>query len=135
MNSIDKVEAAMQTINPSPDAGSMPDNEYGLNPIVNFLMQEKVLAPKQVESATRIQTKLETQRSLLQVLKELKLIADYEIKKAIKDCRPAMCIGSILVELGYLAPDDLKRALSIQEEEGHSRKIGEILLGYHLLDE
>jgi type IV pilus assembly protein PilB len=135
MNSTDKVEAAMQTINPTPVAGSMPDNEYGLNPIVNFLLQEKVLAPKQVEYATRIQTKLETQRSLLQVLKELKLIADYEIKKAIKDCRPAMCIGSILVEMGYLSPDDLKRALSIQKEEGHSRKIGEILLDYHLIDE
>ena len=47
----------------------------GLNPIVDFLLQEKLLAPKQVEYATRVRTKLETPRPLLEVVKELKLIA------------------------------------------------------------
>ncbi|MBE9543731.1 MAG: Flp pilus assembly complex ATPase component TadA, partial [Proteobacteria bacterium] len=113
----------------------MPENECGMNPIVDLLLQEKLLAPKQVEYATRVRTKLETPRSLLEVLKELKLIADDEIKKAVKDSRLPMCIGNILVELGYIKPDDLQRALNIQADEKNSRKLGEILLEHRLIDE
>ncbi len=125
----------MHTINPSPGEGPMPDNECGMNPIVDLLLQEKLLAPKQVEYATRVRTKLETPRSLLEVLKELKLIADDEIKKAVKDSRLPMCIGNILVELGYIKPDDLQRVLNIQADEKNSRKLGEILLEHRLIDE
>ena len=125
----------MHTINPSPGEGPVSGNECGLNPIVDFLLQEKLLAPKQVEYATRVRTKLETPRPLLEVLKELKLIADDQIKKAVKDSRISMCIGNILVELGYIKPDDLQRALDIQAADNNRRKIGEILLEHHLIDE
>ncbi len=125
----------MHTINPSPGEGPMPENECGMNPIVDLLLQEKLLVPQQVEYATRVRTKLETPRSLLEVLKELKLIADDEIKKAVKDSRLPMCIGNILVELGYIKPDDLQRALNIQADEKNSRKLGEILLEHRLIDE
>jgi type IV pilus assembly protein PilB len=113
----------------------MPENECGMNPIVDLLLQEKLLVPQQVEYATRVRTKLETPRSLLEVLKELKLIADDEIKKAVKDSRLPMCIGNILVELGYIKPDDLQRALNIQSDEKNRRKLGEILLEHRLIDE
>ena len=125
----------MHTINPFPGEGPVSGNECGLNPIVDFLLQEKLLAPKQVEYATRVRTKLETPRPLLEVLKELKLIADDQIKKAVKDSRISMCIGNILVELGYIKPDDLQRALDIQAADNNSRKIGEILLEHRLIDE
>jgi len=46
-----------------------------------------------------------------------------------------MCIGSILVELGYVKPADLQRALNIQADEKNRRKIGEILLEHRLIDE
>jgi len=113
----------------------MPANEGSLTPILDLLLQEKVLNPGQVLYANRIQTKLETPRALLEVLKEIELITDDEIKKAVKDCRPAICIGNLLVELGYLKPDDLQHVLSIQQDEGHSRKLGEILLEHRLIDE
>ena len=125
----------MHTINPFPGEGPVSGIECGLNPIVDFLLQEKLLAPKQVEYATRVRTKLETPRPLLEVLKELKLIADDQIKKAVKDSRISMCIGNILVELGYIKPDDLQRALDIQAADNNSRKIGEILLEHRLIDE
>ena len=125
----------MHTINPFPGEGPVSGNECGLNPIVDFLLQEKLLAPKQVEYATRVRTKLETPRPLLEVLKELKLIADDQIKKAVKDSRISMCTGNILVELGYIKPDDLQRALDIQAADNNSRKIGEILLEHRLIDE
>ncbi|MFC1881219.1 secretion system protein E, partial [Thermodesulfobacteriota bacterium] len=106
-----------------------------MNPIVDLLLQEKLVAPKQIEYATRVQDKLDTPRSLLEVLKDLKLIAEDQIKKVVKDTRLPMCIGTILAELGYIKPDDLQRALNIQADEKNSRKLGEILLEHHLIDE
>ena len=74
-------------------------------------------------------------RSLLEVLKELNLIADEQIIKAVRDSRLPMCIGTILVELGYIKPPDLQRALGIQADEKNSRKLGEILLEHRLIEE
>jgi len=125
----------MHTLNTPSNEDLFSGPECGMNPIVDLLLQEKLLAPKQVEYATRVQTKLETPRSLLEVLKELKLIADDDIKNAVKDSRVPMCIGNILVELGYIKPDDLQRALNIQAGEKNSRKLGEILLENSLIDE
>jgi type IV pilus assembly protein PilB len=125
----------MHPQNPSTNQNPLSGTENGMNPIVDLLLQEKLVAPKQVEYATRVQTKLDTPRSLLEVLKDLKLIADDEIKKAVRDSRLPMCIGTILVELGYLKSHDLQRALNIQADEKNSRKLGEILLEHHLIDE
>ena len=125
----------MQTPIPPADNAIWTNAECGLNPIVELLLQEKLLAPKQVEYATRVQNKLETPRSLLEVLKELNIIADDEIKKAVKESRLPMCIGTILVELGYIKPEELQRALSIKADVKNSRKLGEILLEHRLIDE
>ena len=125
----------MQTSNPTTNEALKTNAECGLNPIVDLLLQEKLLIPKQVEYATRVQNKLETPQSLLEVLKELKIIADDEIKKAVRESRLPMCIGTILVELGYIQPDQLQRALSIQADDKNSRKLGEILLEHRLIDE
>jgi len=125
----------MQTQNPPTGETPFSGMQSGMNPIVDFLLQEKLLAPKQVEYASRVQTKLETPRSLLEVLKELNLIADDQIKKAVTDSRIPMCIGSILVELGYIKIADLQRALDIQADEENRRKLGEILMEHRLIDE
>ena len=125
----------MQTPIPPVDDAMWANAECGLNPIVDLLLQEKLLVPKQVEYATRVQNKLDTPRSLLEVLKELNIIADDEIKNAVRKSRLPMCIGTILVELGYIKPDDLQRALSIKADEKNNRKLGEILLEHRLIDE
>lgn len=46
-----------------------------------------------------------------------------------------MCIGTILVELGYIKTVDLQRALNIQADEKNRRKLGEILMEHRLIDE
>ncbi len=125
----------METINSSQSEAVMAENGCGLNPIVDLLLQEKLLAPKQLEYATRVQNKLGTPRSLLEVLKELKLVAEDEIKKAVTESRIPMCIGTILVELGYIKTVDLQRALNIQADEKNRRKLGEILMEHRLIDE
>jgi len=125
----------MQTQNPPTGEIPFSGTQSGMNPIVDLLLQERLLAPKQVEYASRVQTKLETPRSLLEVLKELNLIADDQIKKAVTDSRIPMCIGSILVELGYIKIADLQRALDIQADEENRRKLGEILMEHRLIDE
>ncbi len=60
---------------------------------------------------------------------------DEEIKKAVRDSRLPMCIGTILVELGYIKSHDLQRALGVQADEKNSRKLGEILLEHRLIEE
>ncbi len=125
----------MQTSNPPANAAVWTHAEGGLNPIVDLLLQEKLLTPKQVEYATRVQNKLETPRSLLEVLKELNIISDDQIKQAVRESRLPMCIGTILVELGYIKPGELQRALNVQADEKNRRKLGEILLEHRLIDE
>ena len=125
----------MDTQTPSAAEPQVYGTECSMNPIVDFLIQEKLLAPKQVEYATRVQSKLETPRSLLEVLKELNLIAEDQIKKAVADSHVPMCIGNILVELGYIKTEDLQRALNIQADEETHRRLGEILMEQRLIDE
>ncbi len=125
----------MNTMNTARHAGATSAMENGNGPIVRLLLQEKVLTARQVEYATRVRNKLETPRPLLNVLKELKLVDDDQIKKTVKDSHMPMCIGSILVEMGYVKADDLQRAFAIQADEKKRRRIGEILLEQGFIDE
>ncbi len=125
----------MNTTNPIPNECPSPGLQDGMSPIAELLLQEKIVTSRQIEYAARICTKLETPRSLLDVLKELNIITDAHIKTAVRESRVPMCIGNILVELGYLRPEDLQRALAIQDHEKKNRKLGEILLEHRLIDE
>ncbi len=125
----------MSTLNTARHAKAATELENGNGPLVKLLLQEKVLTDRQVEYAARVRNKLETPRPLLEVLKELDLINDDQIKKAVKDSRMPMCIGSILMEMGYIKPDDLQRAFGIQKSEKKGYKIGEILLEKGFIDE
>jgi len=39
-------------------------------------------------------------------------------------------IGDILLDLGYIKEEDLRRALQIQSAEGRRRRLGEILTDF-----
>ncbi len=44
-------------------------------------------------------------------------------------------LGEILVEAGYITEEELQRALEVQRQEGHKRRVGEILSEMNLKDE
>ena len=110
-------------------AASRKDN------LVNHLLQNGYLTDKQVAYARRVQSKLEVPPPLLQVVKELKYIADEQIKAAVRKHRVSMRIGTFLVELGYIGASDLQTALRIQADEKSKRKLGEILVENQLIEE
>ena len=108
---------------------------FDKSPIVELLVQEKILNAKQLEYASRVLAKLETSKPVLEVLKELDFVDDVQIKDTVCRCRVPMCIGSLLVELGCINSEDVQRALKIQGSGQDHKKLGEILLEHHLIDE
>ena len=103
--------------------------------LVNHLLQNGYLTEQQVTYARRVQSKLEVPPPLLQVIKELKFIAEPQIKGAIRKHPLSVPVGSFLVELGHLAASDLQTALRIQADEKSKRKLGEILVDLQLIEE
>ena len=103
--------------------------------IVSLLLASKALQEKDIKYAERIRSKLTVQQPLLNVLKDLKLISDDSVRDAIQNTQLTIRIGELLVELGYLSPDDLAAAFNIQQEREKGLKLGEILIKYNFIDE
>ncbi|UCD79892.1 MAG: Flp pilus assembly complex ATPase component TadA [Desulfobacterales bacterium] len=125
----------MNPIDSLPNECPLSEAAGGKSQIVELLVREKILTAKQVEYASRVLGKIETSRSMLEVLKELNFVDDDQIKDTVRNSHVPMCIGNLLVELGYIAYEDLQRALNIQSEDQKNKKLGEILLDHRLIDE
>ena len=107
----------------------------GTSQIIDVLLKNKFLNEKQVDYARRVWTKLETSRTLLDIIKGLKYVTDSQIKEALRKSRVSMHLGSMLVDLGYISEDDLQNALNQQQRDQKKRKLGEILVEQKLIDE
>jgi type IV pilus assembly protein PilB len=123
----------------TPDPSSAPstpaEGSQSYGEIVDILLREGCLTADKVSYALRVQSKLETSRSLLDVLKELKYISDETVRDAIRNNRVSMRIGSLLVELGEISETELLNAIAIQSSETPKRKLGEVLVAHHFIDE
>ena len=125
----------MDQIISEPNACPLPEEAGGNSQIVELLLREKILTGKQVDYASRVLSKIATPRPLLEVLKELKYVDDDQIKDTVRESRIPMCIGNLLVELGYIPNEDVQRALKIQGNDPNHKKLGQILLEHRLIDE
>ena len=125
----------MEPMISEPSECPLPESIDGNNQIVELLLREKILTDKQVDYAARVLSKIDTPRPMLAVLKELNFIDDDRIKDTVRESRVPMCIGNLLVELGYIPFQDVQRALKIQREDINHKKLGEILLDHRLIDE
>ncbi len=111
-----------------PSAAPAPD-------LVAMLVQGGQLTAEQVAYARRIQSKLASAKPLLDILKELKLVTEDQVKAAVRASDTPMGIGHLLVALGHLRENDLALALTIQSETRPRKRLGEILLERRLVDE
>lgn len=100
----------------------------GFGEIVGFLIKESYITEDQAVYAKRVQRKLTTQRTMLDVLKELNFVSEDNIRQAIRKNHVSMRIGDLLVEIGLLNKEKLQAAFDIQKSEGKGQKIGEILV-------
>ncbi|HIJ89513.1 MAG: GspE/PulE family protein [Desulfobulbaceae bacterium] len=102
--------------------------------IAGVLIETGYLTEEQVAYARRLLVKLPATKTLLGVLRELRYISEEQLREALHGRPVEGPFGELLVELGYLSRVDLSKALAIQEEDG-SKKIGEILIDHHFIDE
>jgi type IV pilus assembly protein PilB len=126
------VSAKPKPAAPAPPAAAPPVPFVDL---VELLVQGGQLTPDQVAYAKRIQSKLVSPKPLLDILKELKLITDEQVKQAVRTTDTPMGLGNLLVALGHLRESDLELALNIQSEARPRRRLGEILLERRLVGE
>ncbi|RPJ76628.1 MAG: type II/IV secretion system protein, partial [Desulfobacteraceae bacterium] len=103
--------------------------------IVESLIATGRVSREQLVYAQRVQSKLETPRPILDVLKDLKFISDDQIKAAVRQHAAPVCLGRLLAELGRIREEDLRAALAIRAESDPPKRMGEILLERRLIDE
>ena len=106
-----------------------------LNQILKYLVKDEIVSKKQIEYAFRIKSKIESEKPLIEVLKDLEYITDDQVKAVIRKYSVSMKLGTLLLELGYISIENLEIALKIQREENSNRKLGEILIEKHFTDE
>jgi type IV pilus assembly protein PilB len=130
-------------VSPQPETGAAPDQsppaaagrpEHFVD-IVDLLVQAKHMTREQMAFAERIRSKLEAPRPLLEVLKELKIITEEQVKDVVRLNKSPMSLGNLLVELGHIREADLQIALTIQAETNPRKRLGEIMLERRLVDE
>ncbi|MFO1349964.1 MAG: ATPase, T2SS/T4P/T4SS family [Gammaproteobacteria bacterium] len=103
--------------------------------IARLLVKEGVLDEGRLSYAMRIRAKLSHRRPLLDVLRELGYVTEEDLRKTLKNNHVSLKIGALLVELGYLREPELKAALAIQKEGGGSKKLGDILVENHFIQD
>jgi type IV pilus assembly protein PilB len=92
------------------------------------------LTAKQLTYAKRVQSKLATPKTLLNVLKDLQYITDAQLQQTLSANPTAIRLGDLLVELGYLHKSELEAALNLQKADKARKKLGEILIEHHFID-
>ncbi len=110
-------------------------NTENYGEIVTLLLESNLVSEKQVQHAERIRLKLATPVPLLNVLKDLKIVSDDMVRKALVGSASTVRIGELLKELGHLSETDLTAAFNIQKETEKDLKLGEILVKYNFIEE
>lgn len=106
-----------------------------INSVTDMLLEQGLIAEKQLEYAKRVHSKLADPPPLLSVLKELRFIDDSIINKAISHNKGKhLPLGELLIELGHIKRQDLERVLEIQKKNP-SKRFGQILVETNMIDE
>ena len=111
------------------------DNPSDYGKIVALLMEVGLLTTTQVQYASRVQSKLRTEKPLLEIIKELNYLTDGQLRKALRENPLSIHLGDFLVELGLITNRDLDLVLQLQKKETPMRKLGEVLVAHNLIEE
>jgi len=103
--------------------------------IIKFLLEEGSITSEQLDYARKIHAKLETKKRFIELLQSLNYLTRDQIKAVLKKKRAIVSLGTLLVELGYVEEENLKKILQIQQESKEKKKIGELLIEYNYISE
>ena len=121
-------------MNQSPSIRPAPGADSGLE-IARFLVEDGIITEEQLAYAVRVRSKLSAERPLLGILNEIGYVSLEQQRATLRKHRVAVRIGALLVELGHLREQDLRAALALQRESGSGKKLGDILLENHFIEE
>jgi len=107
--------------------------QKGVGQIVALLLNEGLLSEKQLSYAQRVQSRLETPRILLDIVKELEYLTDDQIKSAIRKNIGVIRIGDLLVELGQIKESEVQACLKIQAGQEPKKRLGELLVLHNFI--
>lgn len=103
--------------------------------IYEMLIKKGYLDEQKFRYAKRVHSKLTVDKTLTQVLHELKYITPEQIQDTLSESRVNLKIGMLLVELGFITDQALDSAIRLQEESAVKKTIGEVLVESNLIQE
>lgn len=103
--------------------------------IAGLLLMEKCLSEEQLGYARRVQSKLLSAKTLLDIIQELGYVTNEQIREVLRKNRVKIRIGALLKELGHISEADLMMALNLQKESRDKKKLGDILVEGGFIDE
>lgn len=110
----------------------MSDSERSA--IARILLEERVVGEESLAYAERIRGKLEEDRPLLEILRELGQLEEERVQAVLARRRIEIPLGELLVEFGTITATDLAEALKIQRSCPEPRpRLGEVLVDQRFL--
>ncbi len=111
-----------------------PPDPHNGETIPRLLVAQGLITEDQLAYAKRVKAKLVSDRSLVEICKELRLLTAQQLSQALKKQPVNILIGDLLVELGQIRQGELDAALAIQREN-QQFKLGDILVEYGFIEE
>ena len=103
--------------------------------IYEMLIKKGYLDEQKLSYAKRVHSKLTGDKTLTQVLQELKYITPEQLQDTLSESKINLKIGALLVELGILTGSDLETAIRLQNESAVKKTIGEVLVEGGFIEE
>ena len=102
--------------------------------IVALLVRKGVISAEQLRYAQRVHGKLQSPKTLIDVLHELEYLNREDLARTLRENSLSVRIGDLLVELGHLKKSDLLAALNLQKEAAERKKLGDIFIEMGLIE-
>ena len=103
--------------------------------IYDMLIQKGYLDAQKLNYAKRVHAKLTGDKTLTQVLQELKYITFEQLQDTLSESKINVKIGALLIELGLITNRDLDMAIGQQKESAVKKTIGEVLVEGGFIEE
>lgn len=112
-----------------------PGRKEQVGVIYEMLIRKGYLDEKKLRYAKRVQSKLTSDKTLTQVLQELRYITPEQLQDTLSESRVNLKIGALLIELGLITNHDLETAIHLQKQSAVKKTIGEVLVEGGFIEE
>ena len=93
-----------------PPPVTTPSHCDGEDAVARLLVEQGLVTEAQLGYARRVKTKLVSDRSLIEIFRELSLLTNRQLSQVLKKQRLNIRIGALLVELGHIRQSELDAA-------------------------